>query len=118
MAGKSVPWRSFRREILKIRMQRVLPGQSSKYLIMEGSDVVARACEPPHVVDHPGRVDRHAAAGAGPCLRTGGLAGPDGALRQRLPGRGSNRYAVAYSVPEDDRAVRPIVRCPQQGRGG
>src|SRR5260221_14650984 len=85
---------------------------------MEGSDVVARACEPPHVADHSGQVDRHAAAGAGPCLRTGGLAGPDGTLRQRLPGRGSNRYALAHSVPEDERTVRTIVRCREPGRGG
>ena len=42
-----------------IRMQRVLPEPVSQTtLIMEESDVVAHACEPPHVVDHPGRVDK------------------------------------------------------------
>src|SRR2546430_5122966 len=101
-----------------IRMQRVWSDQSSKVPDHGGSDVVAHACEPPHVVDHPGRVDRHAASGAGLCLRTGGLADPAGALRQRLPGWGSNRYALAHSLPEDERTRRTVIRRREQRRGG
>src|SRR5258705_10591245 len=86
---------------LKIRMQRVLPTSKQNSLIMEESDVVAHACEPPHVADHSGRFDRHAAAGAGLCLRRG-LADPPGALRQRLLGWGSDRYALAQSLPKYD----------------
>src|SRR5258705_13262267 len=103
---------------LKIRMQRVLPTSKQNSLIMEESDVVAHTCEPPHVADHSGRVDRHAAAGAGLCLRTGGLADPAGALRQRLPGWGSDRYALAHSLPKDERTGRTIIRSREQGRGG
>ena len=35
-----------------------------------------------------------------------------------FPARGRDRYALAHSVPEDERTVRTIVRCREQGRGG
>src|SRR5258706_4085640 len=101
MAGKSVPQRSFRLEILGSACSESCPTSQAKYLIMEGSDVVARACEPPHVADHSWRVDRHAAAGGGLCLRAGGLADPAGALRQPVPGWGSHRYALSHSLAQD-----------------
>ena len=84
--------------------------------IMEGSDV-AHSCEPPHFADHSWRVDPHAARGISHCFLARSLASPDGALRQRLPGGGSNRYPLAHSLPEDERTLRTVVCCREQGRG-
>src|SRR4051794_36507180 len=94
------------------------PTSQAKYSIMEESDVVAPNCEPPHVADPARRLDRHTSAGAsnGFCAR--GLAGADGALRQRLPGGGSNRYALPHSLSEDERTVRTVVCGREQGRRG
>src|ERR1700704_268990 len=94
------------------------PTNQARMQIMEEGDVVAHACEPPHFADHCWRVDCHATAGTSHRCLTRGLADPDGALRQRLPGRGSNRYALAHSLPEDERTVRTVVRCREQRRGG
>src|SRR5436190_15511545 len=55
---------------------------------MEESDV-AHSNEPPHFADHVWRIDRHPGAGTSHCFLARGLAGPDGALRQRLPGGGA-----------------------------
>src|SRR3954451_17246210 len=79
--------------------------------IFEESDVVAHSSEPPHFADHSWRLDRHAGAGTSDCFFARGLAGPHGALHQRLPGRGSNRYALAHSLSEDERTLRTIVCC-------
>src|SRR5258708_24969860 len=98
--------------------QEPYPTNQAKMQIMEESDVVANVCEPPHVADHCWRGDRDAAAGASHGSRTRDLAEPDGALCQRLPARGSNRYALAHSLPEDERTVRTVVRRREPGRGG
>src|SRR6266516_5576445 len=98
--------------------QEPYPTNQAKMQIMEESNVVARACEPPHFAEHSWRVDRHAAAGTSHCSLTRGLADPDRALCQWLPGRRCHRYALAHSLPEDERIVRTVVRCREQSRGG
>ena len=48
-------------------------------------------------------------------LRAGSLADTAGAIRQRFSGRRRHRYAVAHSVPEDERTVRTVVRGREPG---
>ena len=41
-----------------------------------------------------------------------------GTLCQRFSGRRRHRYAVAHSLPEDERAVRTVLRCREPGGAG
>src|SRR5882724_1666591 len=92
--------------------------QANKKPFMEERDAVARALEPPRVAVHAWWLDRRAAAGASHRALARGVAEPNGALCQRLPGRRCHRYAFAHSLPEDERTVRSVVRGREQGRGG
>ena len=51
-------------------------------------------------------------------VRAGGLADPAGELRQRFSGGRRHRYAVAHSLPEDERTVRADLRGREPGRRG
>src|SRR5712671_5671610 len=84
---------------------------------MEGSDVFTHAREPPHIADYGWRLDRRT-AGTPHGFRARGLADPDGALCQRFSGGRCHRYALAHSLPEDERTVRTVVRGREPGGGG
>src|SRR3954469_9022816 len=78
---------------------------------VEERDAIVHTCEPPDVSR---RRRRHPAARAQHRFRARGLAGARRALHQRLSCRWRHRYAVAHSLPEDERTVGTIVRGGEQ----
>src|SRR4051794_18817297 len=74
----------------------------------EEHDAAALTCQPPHPADHS-RLGPHASAAAN-YVRARELAGTGGTLRQRFSSRWSDRYAIAHSLPENERTFRTILR--------
>src|SRR4051812_21727811 len=85
---------------------------------MEERNVVVHISEPPHFAERSRRLDPHPTAHAAHGFGARGLASAYGALCQRFSGGRSDRYAVAHSVPKDERTVRAILRGREQSRRG
>ena len=110
--------RSFRLRLLIAHEQSVARPIKQKPIWRRERDVVAHALQPPHLAE-PCSAGRSPRLLLAPRMAFAQEAWPTrhGALRQRFSGRWRHRYAVAHSLPEDERTVRTVVRGREQGQG-